>query len=42
LLQAWVDALGKMMFPAAHTFSLDFHPIPYRVSARHSQPCHVG
>jgi hypothetical protein len=30
LLAAWVQALGPMMFPEAHTFSLDFHPIPYR------------
>jgi hypothetical protein len=43
LLQAWVDALGKVMFPAAHTFSLDFHPIPYRGDPtgldRHYIPC---
>jgi hypothetical protein len=43
LLQAWVDALGKLMFPAAHTFSLDFHPIPYRGDPtgldRHYIPC---
>ena len=30
LLQAWVRALAPVLFPAAHTFSLDFHPIPYR------------
>ena len=30
LLQGWVSALGKLMFPTANTFSLDFHPIPYR------------
>jgi hypothetical protein len=43
LLQAWVGALGKIMFPAAHTFSLDFHPIPYRGDPtgldRHYIPC---
>ena len=43
LLQAWVDALGKVMFPAAHTFSVDFHPIPYRGDPtgldRHYIPC---
>jgi hypothetical protein len=30
LLQAWVRALGPVLFPEADTFSLDFHPIPYR------------
>jgi hypothetical protein len=30
LLQAWVQALGPLLFPEANTFSLDFHPIPYR------------
>jgi hypothetical protein len=30
LLQAWVKGLWPMMFPEANTFSLDFHPIPYR------------
>ncbi|MGE5756472.1 MAG: hypothetical protein ACM35G_12315 [Planctomycetaceae bacterium] len=30
LLEGWVSALGSVMFPAAQTFSLDFHPIPYR------------
>jgi hypothetical protein len=43
LLRAWVDALGKVMFPAAHTFSVDFHPIPYRGDPtgldRHYIPC---
>lgn len=33
LLQAWVRALGPLLFPEAHTFSLDFHPIPYRGDA---------
>ena len=43
LLRAWVGALGKVMFPAAHTFSVDFHPIPYRGDPtgldRHYIPC---
>ena len=30
LLQAWVERLAPLLFPAAKTFSLDFHPIPYR------------
>jgi hypothetical protein len=30
LLRRWVPALGAVMFPRADTFSLDFHPIPYR------------
>jgi hypothetical protein len=30
LLTEWVRALGPIMFPEANTFSLDFHPIPYR------------
>jgi hypothetical protein len=30
LLRGWVPAVGAVMFPAADTFSLDFHPIPYR------------
>ncbi|MGZ3472408.1 MAG: hypothetical protein ACXVA6_20765 [Isosphaeraceae bacterium] len=30
LLEEWVHALGPVMFPEANTFSLDFHPIPYR------------
>jgi len=30
LLEGWVKALGAVMFPEANTFSLDFHPIPYR------------
>jgi hypothetical protein len=43
LLRAWVYALGRVMFPAADTFSLDFHPIPYRGDStgldRHYIPC---
>lgn len=30
LLDGWVAALAGVMFPAADTFSVDFHPIPYR------------
>lgn len=30
LLRGWVPALGAALFPAADTFSLDFHPISYR------------
>ena len=30
LLRGWVPAIGAVLFPAADTFSLDFHPIPYR------------
>jgi hypothetical protein len=30
LLQAWVQGLAPLLFPAANTFSLDFHAIPYR------------
>ncbi|MHB1558119.1 MAG: hypothetical protein ACYCU7_18840 [Acidimicrobiales bacterium] len=30
LLRGWVPALGAALFPGADTFSLDFHPIPYR------------
>jgi hypothetical protein len=30
LLQAWVRGLAPLLFPQASTFSLDFHPIPYR------------
>jgi hypothetical protein len=43
LLEGWVPALGKVMFPAADTFSVDFHPIPYRGDPtgldRHYIPC---
>jgi hypothetical protein len=34
LLQGWVKGLWPVMFPEANTFSLDFHPIPYR-----GEPC---
>jgi hypothetical protein len=30
LLEGWVTALGQVLFPAADTFSVDFHPIPSR------------
>jgi hypothetical protein len=30
LLAGWVSALGRLLFPEGRTFSLDFHPIPYR------------
>jgi hypothetical protein len=30
LLAGWVPALGRLLFPEGRTFSLDFHPIPYR------------
>jgi hypothetical protein len=43
LLEGWVHALGAVMFPAADTFSLDFHPIPFRGDPagleRHYLPC---
>ena len=43
LLEGWVAALGKVLFPAANTFSVDFHPIPYRGDPtgldRHYIPC---
>jgi hypothetical protein len=30
LLRGWVKALAPLLFPDAGTFSLDFHPIPFR------------
>jgi hypothetical protein len=30
LLRGWVTALAPILFPHAGTFSLDFHPIPFR------------
>jgi hypothetical protein len=30
LLRGWVKALAPLLFPEAQTFSLDFHPIPFR------------
>lgn len=29
-MSAWVKALSGLLFPEGRTFSLDFHPIPYR------------
>lgn len=43
LLQAWVQGLRPLLFPEANTFSLDFHPIPFRGDPagleRHYLPC---
>lgn len=33
LLASWVGALSRLLFEQANTFSLDFHPIPYRGEA---------
>jgi hypothetical protein len=33
LLGRWVPALGALLFPEADTFSVDFHPIPFRGDA---------
>jgi hypothetical protein len=30
LLAGWISALSALLFPDAGSFSLDFHPIPYR------------
>jgi hypothetical protein len=30
LLRGWVKAVAPLLFPEAHTFSLDFDPIPFR------------
>jgi hypothetical protein len=30
LLAGWIAALAPLLFPQGRTFSLDFHPIPYR------------
>src|SRR5262249_4832814 len=30
LLEGWVRGLAPLLFPAAATFSVDFHPIPFR------------
>jgi hypothetical protein len=32
-LSGWVGALAPVLFPQAHTCSLDFHPIPFRGEA---------
>lgn len=43
LLGAWVKKLSPVLFPEAKSFSLDFHPIPYRgdeaVLENHYIPC---
>lgn len=43
LLGAWVKKLSPVVFPEAKSFSLDFHPIPYRgdeaVLENHYIPC---
>jgi hypothetical protein len=33
LLSGWIGAVAPMLFPQANTFSLDFHPIPFRGDA---------
>lgn len=42
LLKHWVSGLRPVLFPEADSFSLDFHPIPYRgeeaVLEQHFQP----
>jgi len=30
LLSGWIGAVAPVLFPQANTFSLDFHPIPFR------------
>src|SRR5262249_41475306 len=30
LLSGWIGAVAPLLFPQANTFSLDFHPIPFR------------
>ena len=30
LLSGWVQALAPLLFPTGSSFSLDFHPIPFR------------
>jgi hypothetical protein len=43
LLGSWVKKLSPILFPEAKSFSLDFHPIPYRgeeaVLENHYIPC---
>jgi hypothetical protein len=29
-LSGWIGAVAPVLFPQANTFSLDFHPIPFR------------
>src|SRR5262249_9577564 len=33
LLSGWIGAVAPLLFPQATTFSLDFHPIPFRGDA---------
>jgi len=33
LLSGWIGAVAPVLFPQAHAFSLDFHPIPFRGDA---------
>jgi hypothetical protein len=44
LLAGWIARLAALLFPHERTFSLDFHPIPYRGEAsgleRHYIPLH--
>jgi hypothetical protein len=48
LLAGWVKQLAPLLLPEANSFSLDFHPIPYRgeeaVLENHYLPCrgHAG
>jgi len=43
LLAGWVKQLSPLLLPEAHSFALDFHPIPYRgedaVLENHYLPC---
>lgn len=43
LLAGWVKQVSPLLFPEAHSFSLDFHPIPYRgeeaILENHYIPC---
>jgi hypothetical protein len=43
LLAGWVKQLSPLLFPQARSFSLDFHPIPYRgdqaILENHYIPC---
>jgi hypothetical protein len=41
LLAGWVKALGRLLFPEGRTFSLDFHPIPYRGDAAGLENHHI-
>jgi len=42
LLSGWIGAVAPLLFPQANTFSLDFHPLPFRGDAtgldQHSLP----